>query len=70
MNGYVKIGWLLALSLVLGILAAACIGAAGTAVEPPRERTIYMAAIEPKGITKGDKEPFPDPKPKALRAKP
>ena len=59
MNGYVKIGWLLALSLVLGIMAAACIGAAGTAVEPPRERTIYMAAIEPKGSTTVDKEPFP-----------
>ena len=59
MNGYIKIGWLLTLLLVLGIMGAACAGARGTAVEPPRERTIYMAAIEPKGSTTIYKEPFP-----------
>ena len=53
------IGWLLALALTTGVLAMACGSALGSAVEPPQERTIYMAAIEPKGGTTLDKEPFP-----------
>ena len=53
------IGWLLALALTTGVLAAACGSALGSAVEPPQERTIYMAAIEPKGDITLDKEPFP-----------
>ena len=43
---------------VLALLAA-CGQAAAGAVAPPQERTIYMAAIEPKGGTTVDKEPFP-----------
>ena len=43
---------------VLALLAA-CGQAAAGAVAPPHERTIYMAAIEPKGGTTVDKEPFP-----------
>ena len=59
MKMYAKIGWLLTIALTFGVLAGACSGTAGTAVEPPRERTIYMAAIEPKGSTTVDKEAFP-----------
>ena len=40
-------------------LLAACGQAAAGAVAPSQERTIYMAAIEPKGGTTVDKEPFP-----------
>ena len=43
---------------VLALLAA-CGQAASGAVASPQERTIYMAAIEPKGGTTVDKEPFP-----------
>ena len=59
MKEYVKIGWLLSIALTLGVLAVACTGTVGTAVEPPGERTIHMAAIEPKGSTTVDKEAFP-----------
>ncbi len=59
MKNLVKVGCLLALGLVLGVLAVACSGTVGTELEPPRERTIYMAAIEPKGSTTVDKEAFP-----------
>ncbi len=59
MKKHIKFGWLLTLSLILGVLAVACSGTVGTAVEAPRERTIYMAAIEPKGSTTVDKEAFP-----------
>ena len=43
---------------VLALLAA-CGQVEAGAVTPPQERTIYMAAIEPKGGTTVDKEPFP-----------
>ena len=43
---------------VLVMISAAC-ASKGTAVEPPQSRTVYMAAIEPKGSTGVDKEPFP-----------
>ena len=59
MKEYVKIGWLVTLALALGVVAVACSGTVGTVVDPPRERTIYMAAIEPKGSTTVDKEAFP-----------
>lgn len=59
MKRRVQIGWLLSLAFLLGVLALACSGTVGTAVEPPRERTIYMAAIEPKGSTTVDQEAFP-----------
>ena len=59
MRRNLRIGWLLALALTTGIAVTACGSAVGRAVEPPQERTIYMAAIEPKGGTTLDKEPFP-----------
>ncbi|MCM2329072.1 MAG: cupredoxin domain-containing protein [Lysobacter sp.] len=40
------------------LIPAAIAGPAAT--EPPRSRTIYIAAIEPKGGTHVDQEPFPD----------
>ncbi len=40
------------------IISAAC-SSNGIKLEPPQGRTIYMAAIEPKGSTVVDKEPFP-----------
>ena len=43
---------------ILVMISAAC-SSEGTAVEPTQSRTIYMAAIEPKGSTVVDKEPFP-----------
>ena len=43
---------------VLALLAS-CGQVEAGAVTPPQERTIYMAAIEPKGGTTVDKEPFP-----------
>ena len=45
--------------LVLAISAVAC-SSGGVAVEPPQNRTVYMAAIEPKGSVTVDLEPFPD----------
>lgn len=49
---------LLVLALVGGaILVAACSGQAPAVA--PVERTIYMAAVEPKGGVTVDKEPFP-----------
>jgi len=49
---------LLILALVGGaILVAACSGQAPAVA--PVERTIYMAAVEPKGGVTVDKEPFP-----------
>ena len=45
--------------LAVLVLLAACGQAASGAVGPPQERTIYMAAIEPKGGTTVDTEPFP-----------
>lgn len=40
------------------LVASACAREAGTGLEPA-ERTIYMSAVEPKGSTTADKEPFP-----------
>lgn len=52
-------GAVLAVGLVaLALLAGACAGASGTGLEPG-ERTVYMAAIEPKGETSVGEEPFP-----------
>lgn len=42
-----------------GAFSAACL-AQGKASQPPRHRTIYVAAIEPKGGAHVDHEPFPD----------
>ena len=53
---------LLASTLALAILAmglSACTDGAGSTIEPG-ERTIYMAAVEPKGGQTVDKEPFPE----------
>ncbi len=44
--------------VAVGILVAACTSAAEARLEPS-ERTIYMVAVEPKGSTTVDKEPFP-----------
>ena len=52
----------LASILALAVLAAglsACTDGAASSVEPG-ERTIYMAAVEPKGDQTVDKEPFPE----------
>lgn len=43
---------------LLGLVLAACTSASGARLQPA-ERTIYLAAIEPKGSTTVDKEPFP-----------
>ncbi|MFQ5934472.1 MAG: cupredoxin domain-containing protein [Dehalococcoidia bacterium] len=50
--------------VVAALLSAACSRSddVGVAVESPQDRTIYMAAIEPKGSTTVDKEPFPSEK--------
>lgn len=60
--GRIKISVIALTLLVAGTLGfAACSGngGSGVAIEPPQERTIYIAAIEPKGSTNVDKEPFP-----------
>ena len=44
--------------IVLVTISAAC-SSEGIAAEPTQDRTIYMAAIEPKGSVTVDKEPFP-----------
>lgn len=44
-------------ALALMLVASAC-SSGGTRLEAG-ERTVYMAAIEPKGTTSVDKEPFP-----------
>lgn len=43
----------------VGIAVLAACGGASAPASAPVERTIYMAAIEPKGGTTVDKEPFP-----------
>lgn len=43
----------------LVILAAAACGSDGDS-PPPMTRTFYLEAVEPKGSTTVDKEPFPD----------
>lgn len=45
--------------LVLLIAAATAACTAASKQLPPGERTVYLAAIEPKGSTTVDKEPFP-----------
>ena len=47
--------------LLLGVIGAAVLAACGgqAASVVQAERTIYMAAVEPKGSTTVDKEPFP-----------
>ncbi len=49
----------LAVIALLGLGLSACTSSAGARLQPG-ERTIYLAAIEPKGSTTVDKEPFPD----------
>jgi heme/copper-type cytochrome/quinol oxidase subunit 2 len=52
----------LALSLVLvvvGALAVAWAAACATVAQQPRERVVYMAAVEFKGGATVDQEPFP-----------
>ena len=46
------------LLIIVGTLALAACGAPA-ASSAPAERTIYMAAVEPKGGATVDKEPFP-----------
>ena len=48
----------LALLALAAIGLSACAGSAAAGLEPGA-RTIYMAAIEPKGGTTADSEPFP-----------
>lgn len=48
---------ILFLTMAGALVLAGCAG--GSASVAPAERTIYMAAIEPKGSTTVDKEPFP-----------
>lgn len=52
------------LGLLAGIIAvlAACVLTSPTASADPTKRTIYVAAIEPKGSTTLAKEPFPTAK--------
>ncbi len=49
-----------ALALSAAALSAACTSATPTAAaQQPMKRTLYMAAVEPKGSTSVEKEPFP-----------
>src|SRR3990172_3068774 len=51
-------------ALVLGVLVFVAFWPAASAAPPPATRTFTMAAVEPKGGTTVDKEPFPrDPLP-------
>lgn len=50
---------LLALTVLGAIALAACAGTASAKLQPG-ERTVYLAAIEPKGSATVDKEPFPE----------
>ncbi len=58
-NSYIRLLPRMVPLLAALFLLAACGQAAAGAVAPPQERTVYMAAIEPKGGTTVDKEPFP-----------
>ena len=60
MDKYTSFGLLLIITIVAGFIFSACGGSTGAAIEPPTERTIHMAAIEPKGSTTIDKELFPE----------
>lgn len=57
MSGYWKL--LVAALAVLALGSASCAGDATGSGLQPGERTIYMAAIEPKGSASVDDEPFP-----------
>ncbi|MDO8531493.1 MAG: hypothetical protein Q7T26_04885 [Dehalococcoidia bacterium] len=48
-----------ALALSAAALSAACTSATPTAAMQPAQRTVHMAAIEPKGSTTTASEPFP-----------
>ena len=48
---------ILFLAIASALLLAGCAGQKPAAA--PTERTVYMAAVEPKGSTTVDKEPFP-----------
>lgn len=49
-----------ALALSAAVLSAACTSGTPTAAaQQPMKRTLYMAAIEPKGSTTAANEPFP-----------
>jgi heme/copper-type cytochrome/quinol oxidase subunit 2 len=50
----------IAIAVSFGCTALAAAAAQPTASQPPKHRTIYIAAIEPKGGTHVDQEPFPD----------
>ena len=50
---------LLAMLALTAIVLTACTGTASARLQPG-ERTIYLTAIEPKGSTTVDKEPFPE----------
>lgn len=45
-------------SIVIGVVVLSACG--GSSASIPVERTIYMAAVEPKGGVTVDKEPFPE----------
>ena len=45
-------------SIVIGVVVLSACG--GSPASTPVERTIYMAAVEPKGGVTVDKEPFPE----------
>ena len=47
-------------AVAAGLLAAFGAHALAEGPQPPRHRTIYVAAIEPKGGTHVDNEPFPE----------
>lgn len=49
----------LAAGLMAGLSAGNAINSLAAPLPPPMKRTVYMAAIEPKGSTTVEKEPFP-----------
>lgn len=54
-----KVGVLLLLGVLIATLLGACARQDAGAAVKPAKRTLYIAAIEPKGSTTVDKEPFP-----------
>lgn len=58
-DGAWKLAWLTLVLITLVVIASAACTTRGIAAGPPRDRTIYMAAIEPKGSTTAEMEPFP-----------
>ncbi len=49
----------LAMLALIALVLAGCAGTASAQLQPG-ERTVYLTAIEPKGSTTVDKEPFPE----------